>query len=381
MRKLTQIEFIKKCILKYGNKYDYSKVKYINSKVKVCIICHEKDEFGEEHGEFWQRPNDHLNGCGCPKCNDKYIPTTEEWIKKAKQVHGDKYDYSKTVYINSQTKVCIICPKHGEFWQKANGHLNGLGCLKCSGLENLTTEIFKDKANIIHNNKYDYSMVNYYNHATKVCIICHEKDEFGEEHGEFWQRPNHHLKGVGCKKCSKNYMDNNLFIKKAKQVHGDKYDYSKTVYINSQTNICIICPEHGEFWQLPSTHLKGSGCPLCVGTHGEQYIMEFLNKNNIQFEFQKTFKWLKYRKNLYLDFYLPELKCCIEFQGEQHYKPINFGSKNKKELLSEFKLIQKRDIVKEKLCRENNIRIFYIKYDELFNIENIINNIIKECNQ
>ena len=249
MRKLTQIEFIKKCILKYGNKYDYSKVKYINSKVKVCIICHEKDEFGEEHGEFWQRPNDHLNGCGCPKCNDKYIPTTEEWIKKAKQVHGDKYDYSKTVYINSQT------------------------------------------------------------------------------------------------------------------------------------NICIICPEHGEFWQLPSTHLKGSGCPLCVGTHGEQYIMEFLNKNNIQFEFQKTFKWLKYRKNLYLDFYLPELKCCIEFQGEQHYKPINFGSKNKKELLSEFKLIQKRDIVKEKLCRENNIRIFYIKYDELFNIENIINNIIKECNQ
>ena len=114
----------------HGDKYDYSKVEYIDSHTKVCIIC-------PEHGEFWQIPNSHLRGSGCPICGQinrtktKTLPLNE-FIIKAFLVHGDKYDYSKVEYVNAKTKVCIMCPKHGEFWQKPNDHISlSHGCPKC----------------------------------------------------------------------------------------------------------------------------------------------------------------------------------------------------------------------------------------------------------
>lgn len=119
--------------------------------------------------------------------------TTEGFIEKAKKLHDNKYDYSKAEYVNTNTKVCIICPEHGEFWQTPSNHLQGKGCPKCKG-KNKTTEEFIEKANIIHNNKYDYSKVEYKSNRTKVCIIC-------PEHGEFWQTPHEHLHGCGCPKC------------------------------------------------------------------------------------------------------------------------------------------------------------------------------------
>ena len=123
-------------------------------------------------------------------------------------------------------------------------------------------ERFIQRANAIHNNKYDYSKVNYKDCNTKVCIIC-------PEHGEFWQTPKQHLKGYGCKKCasalssSKRSSTKEDFIERAKLVHGDKYDYSKVEYVNNSTPVCIICPTHGEFYQSPKSHLNGSGCPKC----------------------------------------------------------------------------------------------------------------------
>lgn len=112
--------------LKNG-KYNYDKVEYKDAHTKVCILC-------KEHGEFWQVPNSHLNGNGCPKCSSVYVPTTEEWIILARKVHGDKYDYNKVEYDGAFTKVCIICPEHGhgKFYQKPNSHLNGHGCPKCN---------------------------------------------------------------------------------------------------------------------------------------------------------------------------------------------------------------------------------------------------------
>ena len=107
-------EFIEKAKRIHGDKYDYSKVKYVNNRTKVCIIC-------PEHGEFWQRPTSHLKGCICYRCSQKAKAkkqkksSTNEFIEKAKKIHGDKYDYSKVEYINAKTKVCIICPEHGEF--------------------------------------------------------------------------------------------------------------------------------------------------------------------------------------------------------------------------------------------------------------------------
>ena len=185
--------------------------------------------------------------------------TKEEFIAKAKLVHGDKYDYSKVEYVGALTKVCIICPKHGEFCQEANSHLRGQGCPKCkSKKQTCTTDEFIAKAKKIHGDKYDYSKVNYVNNYTKVCIICHE-------HGEFWQTPGAHLRGQGCPKCKskKQTCTTDEFIAKAKKIHGDKYDYSKVEYVNRKTKVCIICPKHGEFWQTPSAHLRGQGCPKC----------------------------------------------------------------------------------------------------------------------
>lgn len=193
--------------------------------------------------------------------------TKEEFIEKAQKVHGGKFDYSKVKYTDNATKVCIICPVHGEFYQTPRGHLNGKGCCKCgikkrseSRLSN--TEEFVRKANAIHGNKYDYSKVKYKRGHENVCIIC-------PEHGEFLQTPHNHLSGSSCPECginnaaklrTKSIVD---FISKANVVHENKYDYSKAEYINNHTKICIICPIHGEFWQMPPSHLNGHGCPKC----------------------------------------------------------------------------------------------------------------------
>ena len=186
----------------------------------------------------------------------------DSFINKAKKIHGNKYDYSKVEYINSQTKVCIICPEHGEFWQIPNDHLKGFGCSSCSGLKRHTKESFIEKAKEVHGDKYEYSKVEYINSKTKVCIIC-------PKHGEFWQTPREHLQGFNCQKCGSINrskllsLTNDKFIKKAKEVHGDRYDYSNINYVNYETKILIICPEHGNFWQMPREHLSGCGCPKC----------------------------------------------------------------------------------------------------------------------
>ena len=234
----------------HGDTYDYSKSNYVDSKTKITIIC-------SEHGEFEQSIHEHLRGSGCVKCSGRYTYTTEEWIKKALEKHGDKYDYSKSNYINSVTDIIIICKEHGEFKQKPYKHLTSNGCSKCSGRHTYTTEEWIEKAMEVHGNKYDYSKVNYINSNTKITIIC-------KEHGEFKQKPYIHLSSSDCPKCSHNYnYTTEEWIEKALEKHGDKYDYSKSNYINSVTDIIIICKEHGEFKQKPYNHLKYNGCSKC----------------------------------------------------------------------------------------------------------------------
>lgn len=214
-----------------------------------------------KHGEFWQKPNDHLNGKGCRKCVNNTPLTTDVFIKRAKKVHGDKYNYSKVNYVNANEKVCIICPIHGEFWQKPYDHLIKKGCPKCAS-KGVTVEEFIRRAKIVHGDKYDYSKVIFINMSTKVCIVC-------PKHGEFWQTPTVHLQGYGCKRCSielvheKQKKTTEKFIEDAKKIHGDKYDYSKVEYINNRTKVCVICPKHGEFLITPDTHLGGKGCREC----------------------------------------------------------------------------------------------------------------------
>jgi very-short-patch-repair endonuclease len=351
-KKITTKDFIEKAKQVHGDKYDYSKVNYINSETPITIICH-------KHGEYICTPHKHLQGRKCRKCaNEEHKLTTKDFIEKARKMHGDKYDYSKVNYIDSRTAVCIICPEHGEFWQVPTSHLSGKGCGLCAG-NKLTEKMFIEKAKQVHGDKYDYSKVEYKGCKTKVCIIC-------PEHGEFWQSPNNHLNGNTCPKCSKisnlekikKKSGSNLetFIEKARKMHGDKYDYSKVKYTNNNTPVCIICPEHGEFWQKPNKHLQGHNCPICNESKLEEKTRLILKENNILFESQKKFDWLG-RKSL--DFYLPDYNIAIECQGRQHFIASSFfGGK------TGLKETKQRDDEKLKLCKQNGIKIIYFNYNE-----------------
>ena len=209
-----------------------------------------------------------------------------------------------------------------------------------------TTERFIEEVKGIHGDKYDYSKVDYKGNHEKVCIIC-------PIHGEFWQRPYAHLMGLGCNLCSKSTYDTESFITKAKNLHGDKYDYSKVEYKGINENVCIICPKHGEFWQTPSNHLNGCGCQKCKSSHLEREFRLFLEKNSIEYEEQKSFKWLRFRKPQYLDFYLPQYNVAIECQGEHHFQKSGWGrGKNGKKVIE-------RDFNKLKLCQEHGIKVFF----------------------
>ena len=194
-RKTTE-EFIQEAKLIHGNIYDYSNVEYVNWKTKVCIIC-------PEHGKFNQIALGHLQGQGCPKCGGTKKLTTNEFIKKAILKYENKYDYSKVNYINNKTKVCIICPIHGEFWQTPNNHLTGYGCDKCGNSYNYTTEEFIEKAKKVQGDKYNYSKVKYEDIKKKIYIIC-------PEHGKFLQTPDKHLRGQGCPFCNKSKLENRV---------------------------------------------------------------------------------------------------------------------------------------------------------------------------
>lgn len=168
----------------------------------------------------------------------------------------------------------------------------------------LTKEEFIKKANEKHNGKYEYSKVEYVNAKTKVCIIC-------PKHGEFWQTPNAHTKGQGCPKCNGKYAPTiEEWIVSARKVHGDKYDYSNVEYVNNATKVCIKCPKHGEFWQKPIHHLQGQGCPKCSLSHLERDVMNYLDKVGIQYDYQKRFHWLGLQSlDFYLPDYNVGIEC------------------------------------------------------------------------
>jgi len=192
--------------------------------------------------------------------------TTAEFIARARSVHGDKYDYSRVVYTRSADPIEVLCPEHGPFFPRANNHVNLKSeCPACKGCAPTTLEVFLKRSKESHGDTYDYSRVIYLGVQKKVEIIC-------PQHGPFWQIPMDHQKGRGCAICgiskasNKTRLTQQEFISRARLVHGDKYDYSKAEYLNSQSPITIICPEHGEFSQIANYHLNGNGCIQCAGT-------------------------------------------------------------------------------------------------------------------
>lgn len=265
--KLSQKDVIKKFKKIHGDRFDYSLVKFVNTKVKVKIIC-------KDHGIFEQTPNNHLNGQICKKCayieNSKNrSKTIENFITESNKIHNCKYDYSEVDYKNNHTKIKIICKIHNYiFEQTPDSHINQKsGCPKCK----------LDKFSI------DYRQT---------------KEEF---------------------------------IKNSNIVHENKYNYDLVEYVNINKKVKIICPKHGMFEQKPCNHIKGCGCHKCANNFSkyEEKIAKYLNKNNIKYFREYRFDNCKYKNRLPFDFYLPDCNTCIEFDGVYHYKPL-FGKKHLK---------------------------------------------------
>jgi hypothetical protein len=267
--KLTQEQFIEKCKKKFGDEYDYSKAVYKGASIPVDI-------YHPSCGNWFQRtPSHHLTSSrGCRHCTkiiryNKTRSTTEEFISNARTVHGTKYDYSKSVYIDSSTPVTIICPDHGEFRQCPNSHTS----------------------------------------ARKGCIPCGRK------------RTGDALR-----------LTLDQFISNARKIHGTRYDYSESVYIDNITPLTIICPDHGRFLQTPSIHVSMEcGCSLC--RHKTEGRIKLFLEEHIPYDIIHDERWPKVLGNKRPDFRIKRLKLIIEYDGEGHFHDIEGrspASKNKR---------------------------------------------------
>jgi len=348
--------------------------------------------------------------------------TTQDFLKRAKKIHGSFYDYSKSDYINKRTKIKIVCKLHGEFIQYPEQHTKGHGCKRCGIKKShektkYTNNQFIALAKKNHKNKYDYSKVEYKNSHSKVIIIC-------KKHGEFQIKPYSHLQGSSCAACAGlNKYNTKSYIKKSKEIHGNRYDYSKVDYKNAGNKVTIICDKHNEFNQIATLHLSGHGCPKCkyvdLGnkkrktlndflflakeTHGNIYdyskveykgtnikvkivcskhgIFEQSPKQHYRgngcpkcfnkkegriatYLYKKAITHREYKiNNKRYDFYLPEFNLIIERDGEQHYRSgSNFASYLKEDPKNYLKKQVLNDKLKTKLAKEAGFKISRIPY-------------------
>ena len=246
------LAFLEKSKNVHKGRYDYSLVEYKTCHDKVKIIC-------KKHGVFEQKPYKHTNrGDGCPKCSGNYVRSLDDFLREAKEVHGNKFDYS-LVELKSYSvdKITIICKDHGPFLQLPRNHINQKhGCPVCGGHRNITTDIFVSEATTLHNGKYDYSSCTYTGMHGYVIIKC-------PNHGNFKQKALSHMQGQGCKKCHQVTIDTSNFIVQASKIHNNIYNYDNVEYKNSKTKVNIICELHGVFHISAYRHLQGDGCQQC----------------------------------------------------------------------------------------------------------------------
>jgi predicted nucleic-acid-binding Zn-ribbon protein len=298
-KRLTQKQFIERSIELNGDKLGYDRVNYVNAHTEVWLYCKKCKKY------FKQKPMYHLNrGHGCPHCAGNMKSNKEEFIKKSIKIHGDKFDFSKVVYVNSKTHVILICKTCGrEFKVTPDSHIN---------------------------------------------------------------------RKSGCPWCNNSfYKTTEEYVAQAKEIHGGRVLYDGVVYVNSKTPIYPSCPIHGVFKCDPHHHLSdGCGCPYCNISKLEKFTENFLKEHDVKYEVFKRFDWLRNKKPLNLDFYLPEYNIGIECQGRQHFEPISiFGGEE------EFKNTQERDRVKKQQCEENGVKLLYINKKK--EIKEVLNFLIK----
>jgi hypothetical protein len=320
-----------------------------------------------KHGIFNICAKTHYyGGIGCPYCSGRKLHIND-FINKANKIHSNKYNYDLVNYNNTNDKVDIICQTHGKFNQKINNHINGNGCPSCSSNQKSNTVEFINKAKIIHGKKYLYNKTDYKSSKIKVNIVC-------PKHGEFNQTPTSHLNGWGCKKCgierSINKQIGNVekLLSKFNKIHEYKYKYVKNTYKGYDYNMTIICPKHGEFNQTPNNHSQGKGCIKCSNSisKGEKEIKNFI-KNELNID-NILSNSRKIIKPYELDIYLKDYNIAIEFCGLYWHSEL-FRNKN-------------YHLNKLKKCDELGIRLITIFEDEWSEKKDVVKSIIKSiCNK
>jgi hypothetical protein len=325
--------------------------------------------------------------------------TTEQFISESRLIHGEIYDYSKTVYRSLHDDLIIICPKHGEFVVNAGFHIrsrkagksiwNAGGCPNCKKQNKTRTSTLKSteqfilEARNIHGELYDYTKTIYTGANNKIVVIC-------RIHGEFSVYASQHIKKMakinwnpcGCPKCGlQKTIDRNkigkkspeFFEMKARLIHGDRYQYFGD-YTGSNKKVKIHCQKHGYFFQIASNHYRGSGCPSCKNSKGCLQIENILNKHG--YFFIKEYKFDDCRGDhlpLLFDFFLPEQNIVIEYDGEQHFRPIKFHKKMiEDKTIQMFEKVKKYDNIKNEYCFANDIKMIRISYKDVKIAEEII---------
>ena len=294
--------------------------------------------------------------------------TRDSFIEKANSIFNGKYSYEKVNYVDYKTEVTITCPIHGDFKQRPSNHLKGHGCPLCAknGVKP-TLEVFRARFSdkMINLSEFEYKRAT--DAGKCLCERC----------GNVWYTtPMSLTKGSGCPRCAKERRvmkrTSNIdeFIRKIQEKHGINYDFSEAKYVNAITKMAVICPSHGKFFMTPNDLLSGHGCPICSSSRLESEVRKILSENNIDFEEQKRFEWLRLKKPLSLDFYLPKQNIAIECQGIQHYKAIErFGGEE------ELVRIKNRDFIKKELCEKQGITLVYYSKSDILLKEGLTDNI------
>jgi very-short-patch-repair endonuclease len=285
--------------------------------------------------------------------------TWEEAVKRFRNKHGDRYEYDSSSFTNMENKMNIICRKHGVFSQSPEKHSTGRGCPKCKWyiLREAFTPTWVEVVNTfrkIHGDRYDYPEQEYINSRGKIRVIC-------KEHGEFITNADKHSSGSGCRECAGNNPKTyDEWISVFRDVHGFRYTYPLQK-ITASRHITIICYKHGEFQQGVNKHAyRSRGCPICRESKGEKSIAAFLDNNNIKYERQKKFDDCKNKFPLSFDFFLPDYKILIEYDGEQHFREVShWGGKE------QYDISQHRDKIKtEWVSSHPYFMLLRIRYDE-----------------
>lgn len=423
-KRLTKEQFVSRARLIWGNQYDYSQSVYLSCSQPITIRCYKHNYFftlstAASHIHF-------IRPCGCPLCTkekrketlekrketfdlkyrkpDKVVAVkpspSEFFLQRMRQVYGDEYDYSKVVYKGREVPVLLTCRKHGEFKMSPRSLLIGRpdrsikphGCPECAGIRKLSVPSkvkkkqsekiefdFLKEARMVHGDRYEYpvcpSKKYEGNEGVKIPIIC-------KKHDIFYQYVFLHLAGSNCPACANRHQSleyrRNDFIQRAKERHGDKFSYRSVFYVNNDTPVSIYCKEHKYMFSVsPDTHLRGGGgCPYCSNSTGEIDVRLWLEEHDIDFLYQ--YRIPNFNSNLSLqylvaDFYLPNHKTIIEFQGQQHYFNISHFYRNSKRT---FELQLLRDETLRLYCKQNKLNLIEIKYDQQQSIPNILSQMI-----